>query len=307
MRYLIVIILLVTTIVFAGCVSENNNTVTIPTPTPTSSTISIEQTTLSNDPVIGTWEEDNESGSILIFKPDGTILGYRKNYSLLEANWTNIGQNQYNLTYTADSPVYSLVYLPQKDKITLYFSKDIVASLHRVNENKKTEAVNISDDEYAVYSSFIAQNFNNESKIIILRTIGESDVANNAAKYISNEKSQILLNETYDNFKVRNRDGGILAYIKLPAKVQLVDNEDLNQIFSDSGDLRKQWENFYSCFPDAQGITSVSRVGFSGDKSQAVLYSSTMRGYLWGSGDLFVFSKINGNWTISETRRIWIS
>jgi hypothetical protein len=212
----------VTTIVFAGCVSENNNTVTIPTPTPTSSTISIEQTTLSNDPVIGTWEEDNESGSILIFKPDGTILGYRKNYSLLEANWTNIGQNQYNLTYTADSPVYSLVYLPQKDKITLYFSKDIVASLHRVNENKKTEAVNISDDEYAVYSSFIAQNFNNESKIIILRTIGESDVANNAAKYISNEKSQILLNETYDNFKVRNRDGGILAYIKLPAKVQLV-------------------------------------------------------------------------------------
>lgn len=167
----------------------------------------------------------------------------------------------------------------------------------------------ISDDEYAVYSSFITQQFDNKSTIIILWDTGENDVANSASKYIGNKKSPILQNDTYSNFIVQNQVNARfrLSYNKLPTNVQLVNRSVINEIFSDSLDLRKQWDNFYKRFPNAQGITSISRVGFNSNKSQALLYASTMKGYLWGSGDIYVFSKINGNWSLSDNRNIWLS
>ncbi len=174
----------------------------------------------------------------------------------------------------------------------------------------KAESNNISDDEYAVYSSFITQEFINKSKIILLRqTIGRNTNSNFkqfSSQYISDKKSQILRNDTYEDFIVRNRVKGTFTGSKLPAKVQLIDVEEVNQIFESLGNQTQGWENLSSRFPDVEGISSVSRVGFSHDNSQAALYAISMnKGSIWQSGDFFVFSKKNGIWTLSETIKIW--
>ena len=79
------------------------------------------------------------------------------------------------------------------------------------------------------------------------------------------KKTQILRNDTYEDFIVRNRVNGTFTPSKLPPKVQLIDVEEVNQIFDSLGNQTQQWENLYSRFPDVEGISSVSRVGFSHD------------------------------------------
>jgi hypothetical protein len=168
------------------------------------------------------------------------------------------------------------------------------------------KTTNISDDEYAVYSSFIMHEFDRYSKNIIISQNTDDSVIARIGEDMDRIEFPTLLDETYDSFIVQNKEIGKLSIYKLPSKVYPIKQDIINVIFSRSN-WTNGWDIFYLIFPSSQGITSFSRVGFSTDKSQALLFSATQRNYLVGSGNFYVFSKKDGKWSLSDSKNIWIS
>jgi hypothetical protein len=60
------------------------------------------------------------------------------------------------------------------------------------------------------------------------------------------------------------------------------------------------WKLFYSMYPKAQGITTVSRVGFNNNKNQAILYVDVGRGYLDAVSYFILLEKKYGIWRIKK-------
>ncbi|HNW92689.1 MAG TPA: hypothetical protein PKM88_07270 [bacterium] len=63
----------------------------------------------------------------------------------------------------------------------------------------------------------------------------------------------------------------------------------------------------YARYPGAQGITSFSRVGFNQDKTEALVYVGTTRGFLWGYGGTMLLRKQDGRWRKVQQFVSWIS
>ncbi len=111
--------------------------------------------------------------------------------------------------------------------------------------------------------------------------------------------------ETADNFRLRND-----AAYPLPLKMELglpyvlLTPEEMNQIFdvNTSG-----WDVFYTRYPNSPGISTVSRVGFNTQFTQALVYIGTMSHWLAGAGYTVLLEKSSGTWEILQQSMTWIS
>ncbi len=63
----------------------------------------------------------------------------------------------------------------------------------------------------------------------------------------------------------------------------------------------------YQRYPRCQGITILSRVGFSGSGDTAVVLTGTMRAILFGHGTVFLLKKKGEKWHIAEEANCWLS
>lgn len=63
----------------------------------------------------------------------------------------------------------------------------------------------------------------------------------------------------------------------------------------------------YRRYPRCQGITILSRVGFSESGDTAVVLTGTMRAHLFGHGSVFLLKKKGDRWRIVEEACTWIS
>jgi hypothetical protein len=63
-----------------------------------------------------------------------------------------------------------------------------------------------------------------------------------------------------------------------------------------------EWDEFYSEYPDAVGVVTLSRVGFSKTKDMAMLYMGVEMGTLAGNGRIYVFRRQDGLWYESTDR-----
>lgn len=65
---------------------------------------------------------------------------------------------------------------------------------------------------------------------------------------------------------------------------------------------REGWEKFFSEYPGASGLLSLSRVGFDHKKNQALVYVTDMRGNpsgrAWGAGSYVLLIKKKGAWRV---------
>ncbi len=67
------------------------------------------------------------------------------------------------------------------------------------------------------------------------------------------------------------------------------------------------WDDFYKLYPESQGIISFSKVGFSKDGMQALVFANTARDYENNSGELIILVKIEGKWVIQLRECIWVA
>jgi hypothetical protein len=84
------------------------------------------------------------------------------------------------------------------------------------------------------------------------------------------------------------------------ASITVLDREAVDKV-------QKSWHEFYQEYPGAQGVLTLSRVGFNSDKSQAVVYVTNHASPLIGAGELFLLAKKNGAWKILKVHPVWFS
>jgi hypothetical protein len=65
---------------------------------------------------------------------------------------------------------------------------------------------------------------------------------------------------------------------------------------------REFWNWFWTAHPGFQAVVHVSRVGFSSDRTEALVYVSVGCGAFCGHGELVRLSRRDGKWVIAERR-----
>lgn len=111
--------------------------------------------------------------------------------------------------------------------------------------------------------------------------------------------------ETAASFRARNDAAyPVPADMDLGLPYVLLTTAEMNQIFdiNTSG-----WDVFYTRYPNSPGITTVSRIGFNADFTQALVYTGTMSHWLAGAGYYLLLDKSSGDWKVVTKVMAWIS
>ena len=111
--------------------------------------------------------------------------------------------------------------------------------------------------------------------------------------------------ETLVSFRSRNATAQTLRPdMQLGGPYTLLSQAGRNRIFSQN---QSGWDIFYNRYPQAPGITTISRVGFITSLDQALVYMGTQSNWLVGTGYYLLLIKVNGTWSIDQQVMIWVS
>jgi hypothetical protein len=109
-----------------------------------------------------------------------------------------------------------------------------------------------------------------------------------------------------EDFKSANQAPRVLQRLFTTAlPYQLVSHTKIEGLFRAGG-----WKAYFGTFPDSGGYTQFSAVGFSQDRTRALLYSGYSCGGLCGGGTYYFWVKADGKWKLedpSPTACRWIS
>jgi hypothetical protein len=189
-------------------------------------------------------------------------------------------------------------------------------------QTRVTATAQLSDAEYEVLSAYIAGTFTGskgESRVgkgitrIVIINVTQSDPPLDAnghpmqwkqiAKLLRKE-APALDPTTLEAFRKMNTEQAALRRsFQLGIDYDLVDAGQIDAIFKNGG----WWPEYYRAFPGSQGELTLSRVGFSGDGKQALLYASNSCGGKCGSGDYVLMQKREGRWVIAKEIIMWVS
>ena len=86
--------------------------------------------------------------------------------------------------------------------------------------------------------------------------------------------------------------------------VNLLSNQDYDRFFGTGG---TSWERFYSVYPKATGVIECSRIGFSVDGTQALVYIGRVSHLLAGKGHVVLLERSSGNWRVRRVEGTWMS
>jgi hypothetical protein len=156
-------------------------------------------------------------------------------------------------------------------------------------------------DEQAVYSFLLSGT--ERDRVVISRTTdsgfdftGKSDMP---------QEMPGLSRELWEDYLARNdRSYPLPTDMEIGVEYVLLDDDEMSDIFTHYED---GWEEFYSRYPDSPGITTLSRVGFNRDGTEALVYMGTQLHYLAGTGNLLRLEKTDGVWKVMEEIMLWIS
>jgi hypothetical protein len=119
------------------------------------------------------------------------------------------------------------------------------------------------------------------------------------------QKAPSLQQTTIDAFRRANARQAFLGRgFRFPVEYEIVDESRLAPIFKRDGG---GWDAYYKQYPGAQGIATVSRIGFSADGAQALFYIKNSCGGLCGSGWYLIMEKRDGRWIIAKAILKWVS
>jgi hypothetical protein len=162
-------------------------------------------------------------------------------------------------------------------------------------------------EEQAVYAALLQDLYSAASYVIMDTTStapgGVADTASTLERVLLDMRQVNPL--TADSFRLRNESAHSLhADMQLGAPYVLLSQAEMAQFF---GQNRDGWQLFYGQYPDAPGITTLSRVGFNTALDQALVYVGTMSHYLVGAGYYVLLNKVNGAWIVDQQVMTWIS
>ena len=113
-----------------------------------------------------------------------------------------------------------------------------------------------------------------------------------------------LTEALWTDFTQRNAEQAELRNVFTEQGVTEVVHEDsIDAIFSSPP--VGGWHVFHDRYPEAEGIITVSRVGFNADNSQALVFFAFNCGGLCGSGKYAFLRRMDGEWRLIATSIAW--
>ncbi len=163
----------------------------------------------------------------------------------------------------------------------------------------------VSEEEYRVYAALIFE--------VCFASPGGSMVVIADSTSIGGDLAGVLMPHSQSDpdipadliqpLEAINRNQATLDSVRFPAS--------LNTVLANSKDLRKltgiDWSPFYQLYKGAQGLMTLSRVAFSLDGDQALVYFTMTSRFLAGRGSLAYLEKQNGAWVVKALQGLWIS
>jgi hypothetical protein len=178
------------------------------------------------------------------------------------------------------------------------------------NQLPTDDSTTVKDpDEYTVWSTVLAKKYADRNYLkLVIRNRTAIDLWHHSEHD----------GEAFSDLKAKNKAQSLLENnfsVKLPCILMTPEAE--SKLFystpserKDKGFIEKvhsSWNQFYEEYPGAQGILTISRVGFNSDKSEAVVYIQNVANVMVASGKLFFLTKKNGTWEVQTEEMIWFS
>jgi hypothetical protein len=162
-------------------------------------------------------------------------------------------------------------------------------------------------EEQAIYA-FLLQNMYQNHGYVIMDTTATGvtgvEATSQTLDYVLQNMHDVAT-ETVDSFKTRNDKAyPFKADMNLGSPYTLLSEPGRSKIF---GQNQSGWEIFYNRYPQAPGITTLSRVGLNTTFDQALVYIGTQSNWLAGSGHYILLKKTNGVWAIDQQVMVWVS
>jgi len=171
----------------------------------------------------------------------------------------------------------------------------------------------LEDVDYQIYSTVLTETQTNSKQLIVFQTsskgmsISEEIGSDGYAKFLKSEIPDLDLTVFTDynriNANAVNFDNKFTVNSKT---VKLLGQEELNFIFS-VPDVNGGWEKFYTKYPNSNGYTRFSRIGYNTDKTWAVLEIGNFYASLGAGGAIVILKKENTAWKIVKIQPTWIS
>jgi hypothetical protein len=166
--------------------------------------------------------------------------------------------------------------------------------------------------QYLVYRALIEAQFLSEAgiqRIVIQDHTGVGPTAGGdleaQAVYIQKSFGQALDPQTLEDFRQANEASQPLAdQFGLNVPVILIDQTTQQGLFESDAD---GWQQFYTDYPGAQGIMTLSGVGFNTAGNQALVYVGNQADFLAGRGSYVLLVKQGDEWVIQDSLTAWIS
>jgi hypothetical protein len=176
-------------------------------------------------------------------------------------------------------------------------------------ENTKAAIVPlISDEEYKVYGTVLGK----EKGKLVIRIETNMDKDSKNIKMLEQRGFEPFLKqikpETMRDFLTKN-DGSELLEKKISPDINytFISTEELKANFAYKFDGEMDWEAFRQKYPNTANIYTLSRVGFSQDSSEALVFVTNWCRSLCGEGNYYVMKKENCEWKIVNKMMTWIS
>lgn len=166
-------------------------------------------------------------------------------------------------------------------------------------------------DEYAVWSILLEKKFagTHSKKLVIRDRTALHVIAADIEKYayLSEDAFSDLQAKNTEPYALENKFTVTLPCILISKETEatlfpLTPNAPL-----DVHKIIDGWRQFYREYPGAQGILTVSRVGFNSDKSQAVVYVTNHVSIAVFADRYFLLVKKNGSWEIQSEKLLRFS
>jgi hypothetical protein len=178
-----------------------------------------------------------------------------------------------------------------------------------VTRAENTKAVSpICDEEYRVYTAVLGKT----EGIRVIRSETNMDEDSKNIKRLEQRGFEPFIrqidSETLRDFLAKNEESKMLEK-KFPADINytFISIEELKENFSYKFDGEMNWEAFHQKYPNAANIYTLSRVGFSHDGGQALVFVTNWCRFLCGEGNYYLLKKENCEWKIVNKEMTWIS
>jgi len=170
-------------------------------------------------------------------------------------------------------------------------------------DSRPTAAQNLDPDteEYAVYAALLEGRFTGgETEQVLIVDHTRVNKAESVERDLTQFQEVVPLTpELVASFKERNQQSNPLKpNLDLSIEYQLLSQEEIDEL--QPKDEASGWKLFYELYPKSVGFVYLSRVGFSADFSQALVYYSIYRYEQPIMGGYTLLNREDGRWVVGE-------